>query len=192
MYQQLHHSINQFIDTSDKEKALLERAFTYKKVPKKFRLVDYGQVSKELYFINKGIIRLFYPKEGEEITGFLFKENLFSSSYDSFLTQMPSLQILETLEDCELLIITKESLNQLYEQMPAMHIFTRKVAEQRFINAQRILSSFSLDSPEERYLKFEVANKDLLQRVPQHYIASFLGITPVSLSRIRKRLMDKD
>ncbi|WKK78108.1 Crp/Fnr family transcriptional regulator [Marivirga salinae] len=192
MYQQLHQSIAQFIDTTEEEKNFLERAFIYKKVPKKVRLVDYGQVSNELYFINKGIIRLFYPKDGEEITGYLFKENLFSSSYDSFLTQTPSLQILETLEDCELLVITKDSLNQLYEQMPAMHIFTRKMAEQRFINAQRILSSFILDSPEERYLKFETANKDLLQRVPQHYIASFLGITPVSLSRIRKRLMDKE
>lgn len=191
MYQQLHQSINQFINTSEEEKAFLESAFTFREVSKKYRLVDYGQISNELYFINKGIIRLFYPEDGEEITGYLFKENLFSSSYDSFLTQTPSLQVLETLEDCELLVITKDSLNQLYEQMPTMHIFTRKMAEQRFINAQRILSSFILDSPEERYLKFEASNKDLLQRVPQHYIASFLGITPVSLSRIRKRLMDK-
>lgn len=192
MYQQLHQSIAQFINTSEQEKAFLESAFTHKEVPKKFRLVDYGKVANELYFINKGIIRLFYPKEGEEITGYLFKENLFTSSYDSFLTQTPSMQVLETLEDCELLVITKERLDRLYEQMPAMHIFTRKMAEQRFINAQRILSSFILDSPEERYLKFVTANKDLLQRVPQHYIASFLGITPVSLSRIRKRLMEKD
>jgi hypothetical protein len=70
-----------------------------------------------------------------------------------------------------------------------MNILTRKVAEQRFINAQRILSSFILDSPEDRYRKFEEQNKDLLQRVPQHIIASFLGITPVSLSRIRKRII---
>ena len=192
MYKQLHQSIAQFIDTSEEEKAFLEAAFTYREVPKKIRLVDFEQVSNALYFINKGIIRLFYPKQGEEITGYLFKENLFSSSYDSFLTQTPSMQILETLEACELLVISKDSLVKLYEQMPTMHILTRKMAEQRFINAQRILSSFILDSPEERYLKFEATNKDLLQRVPQHYIASFLGITPVSLSRIRKRLMNKN
>ncbi|RYZ20118.1 MAG: hypothetical protein EOO10_23570 [Chitinophagaceae bacterium] len=66
----------------------------------------------------------------------------------------------------------------------------RKVAEQRFINAQLLLSSFILDSPEERYRKFEGQHGDLLLRVPHHIIASYLGITPVSLSRIRKRLME--
>ncbi len=192
MYQQLHQSISQFIHTSEEDKALLEAAFTYIEFPKKMRLIDYGQVCKELYFINEGIIRLFYPKDGEEITGYLFRENLFSSSYDSFLTQTPSMQILETLEDCKLLVITKDNLDQLYKKMPSMHVFTRKMAEQRFINAQRILSSFILESPEERYNKFAAENKDLLQRVPQHYIASFLGVTPVSLSRIRKRLSEKD
>ncbi len=191
MYGQLHQSINQFIETSEEEKDLLERSFTYREVAKKFRLVDFGKVSTHIYFINKGIIRLFYPKEGEEITGYLFKENLFSSSYDSFLTQTPSSQILEAVEDCELLVISSEDMERLYAKIPSMHIFTRKMAEQRFINAQRILSSFILDSPEERYKKFEAANKDLINRVPQHYIASFLGITPVSLSRIRKRLMEK-
>jgi CRP-like cAMP-binding protein len=192
MYQQIHHSIAQFVNLSDKEKDYLEEAFTIRHVPKTFKLVEEGQVSKELYFINKGLIRLFYNKEGEEITGYIFKENLFSSSYDSFLTQAPSLQTLETLEDSELLVINRDDLDVLYEQVPKMHIFIRKMAEQRFINVQRILSSFILDSPAERYSKFEATNKDLLQRVPQHYIASFLGITPVSLSRIRKRLKDKD
>ncbi len=191
MYHQLHQSISQFIDTSEEEMAYLEKAFTLREVPKKCKLVEEGQVSQELYFINKGLIRLFYSKEGEKITGFIFSENLFSSSYDSFLTQTPSTQTLETIEDCELLVITKDGMDRLYEQIPSMQIFTRKMAEQRFINAQRILSSFILDSPEERYRKFEAANKDLLQRVPQHIIASFLGITPVSLSRIRKRLMEK-
>jgi CRP-like cAMP-binding protein len=69
-----------------------------------------------------------------------------------------------------------------------METLARKIAEQRFINAQLILSSYILDSPEERWKKFEATNGDLLLRVPHHMIASFLGITPVSLSRIRKRL----
>ena len=71
-----------------------------------------------------------------------------------------------------------------------MHIVARKVAEQRFINAQMMLASFILDSTEERYCKFEEQHGDLLLRVPHHIIASYLGITPVSLSRIRKRLME--
>ena len=104
---------------------------------------------------------------------------------------MPSIQTLETLEDCDLLVITKEGMENLYELVPKVNILTRKVAEQRFINSQMILSSFILDSPEERYRKFETHNKDLLLRVPQHMIASYLGITHVSLSRIRKRLKEE-
>ncbi|HCR54650.1 MAG TPA: Crp/Fnr family transcriptional regulator, partial [Cytophagales bacterium] len=124
----------------------------------------------------------------EEITGFIFKEHLFASSYDSFLRKVPSLQTLETLEACELLVITYQKLEELYVTLPKINVLTRKVAEQRFINGQQILSSFLLESPEERYRRFEVQHKDLLQRVPQNMIASFLGITPVSLSRIRKRM----
>jgi CRP/FNR family transcriptional regulator, anaerobic regulatory protein len=91
------------------------------------------------------------------------------------------------LEECELLYIDFNGLEKLCDAVPKMHIFIRKIAEERFINAQQILSSFILDNPQERYRKFEARHKDLLQRVPQHILASFIGITPVSLSRIRKR-----
>jgi len=188
MFNPLYRYTAPMIQFSAREKAIFEDAFTFRQVPKRFKLVEEGKVARELYFINRGIIRLYYNKEGEEITGFIFKENLFATSYDSFLEQSPSIQILETLEDCDLLVISFERLQQLYEQLPKMNILTRKVAEQRIINAQKIVSSFVLDSPEERYRKFEEQHKDLLQRVPQHIIVSFLGITPVSLSRIRKRI----
>jgi CRP-like cAMP-binding protein len=162
----------------------------FRQVPKKFKLSEEGKIAKELYFILKGLVRLYYTKDGEEITGFIFKEGLFSSSYDSFLRQVPSIQTLETLEDCELLVINYRRLQELYEELPKMQIVARKVAEQRFINGQMILSSFILDSLEERYRKFEEQHGDLLLRVPHHMIASYLGITPASLSRIRKRLME--
>jgi CRP-like cAMP-binding protein len=160
-------------------------------VPKKFKLAEEGKIAKELYFINKGLVRLYYTKDGEEITGYIFKEFLFASSYESFLRQLPSIQTLETLEDCELLVVDYKSLEQLYEALPKMHIVARKVAEQRFINAQMILSSFILDSPKERYQKFEKEHGDLLLRIPHHIIASYLGISAVSMSRIRKRLMEQ-
>ena len=111
-----------------------------------------------------------------------------ASSYESFLRQTRSTQNLETLEDCELLVLTFEKVEELYVKLPNFNVVTRKVAEQRFINGQMVLSSFLLDSPEDRYRKFEEAHGDLLLRVPHHIIASYLGITPVSLSRIRKRM----
>lgn len=190
MFELLHKTIEQFLRLDPQEKAQMENAFTFREVPKKFILTRYGQVARELYFINKGLLRLYYEKDGEEITGYIFREGLFASSYESFLRQTPSIQYLETLEPCELLVLRFDQLEMLYQTMPRINILTRKVAEQRFINGQMVLSSFLLDSPEERYLKFIQHNSDLMLRVPHHIIASYLGITPVSLSRIRKRIME--
>lgn len=191
MFHQLHQFTAQFVQLTAREKQLFEDAFTFRQVPKNFLLVREGQVARELFFINKGLLRLFYQKGGDYITGFIFRENLFAGSYDSFLQRAPSIQLLDTLEDCELLSVSKDKMDELYEQVPKINVLTRKIAEQRFINAQQILSSFLLDTPEERYLKFIEKNGDLLLRVPHHIIASFLGITPVSLSRIRKRVQEK-
>lgn len=187
MFKELFAYIDKIVPFNDKEKAIIESAFCFRQVPRKFKLTEEGKTARELYFIVKGLVRLYYTKDGEEITGFIFRENLFASSYDSFLRQVPSIQTLETIEDCDLLVITYSGLNELYESIPKMQVLGRKVAEQRFINGQMILSSFILDSPEERYRKFEEQHGDLLLRVPHHIIASYLGMTPVSMSRIRKR-----
>lgn len=187
MFDALHQLVSQFVLFTAREKQQFEQAFTFLEIPKNFKLVRQGQVATDLYFINKGLIRLYYTKGDEEITGFIFQEHLFASSYDSFLRKVPSIQTLESLEPCELLVLSYDRMQELYETLPKINILTRKVAEQRFINSQMILSSFLLDSPEERYLKFEAQHRALLQRVPQKIIASYLGITPVSLSRIRKR-----
>ena len=190
MFGQFYRVAEKIVSFTRQEKQAIESALTFRQVPKKFKLAEEGKIARELYFINKGLIRLYYTKEGEEITGFLFRENLFASSYDSFLRQTPGIQTLETLEDADLLVITKHALDHLYTVLPKMHILARKVAEQRFIHAQQVLSSYIMDSPEERYRKFAAENGDLLLRVPHHMIASYLGITPVSLSRIRKRVME--
>ncbi len=192
MYKDLLKAIGTFVSFNAREKELFQSAFTYREVPRHVTLIREGQVANELYFIKKGLLRLYYNKEGDYITAYFFREHLFAGSFESFLQSSPGIQYLETLEKSELLVLTKEKLDELYETMPKINILTRKIAEQRFINAQQILSSFLLDSPEERYRKFIRQNSDLFLRIPHHLIASYLGITPVSLSRIRKRLMDKD
>lgn len=190
MFELFFSYTDRILPFNSKERSLVESAFSFRQVEKKFRLVEEGRIAREVYFINKGLLRLFYNKEGEEITAFIFREGLFAASYESFLRAAPSIQVLETLEDAELLVITKDRLEKLTESVPRMHILLRKIAEQRFINAQQVLSSFILDSPEERYRKFSEQHGDLLLRVPHHLIASYLGITPVSFSRIRKRVME--
>lgn len=191
MFSALHRLVSHFITLTEQERLLLEQCFTFKQVPKNYVLVNEGEIANELYFINKGLMRLYYNKDGEHITGFIFREGLFASSYDSFLQQLPGNQILETIEPCELLCLSKEKMDFLYDELPKINVLTRKIAEQRFINGQQILSSFLIDSPEERYIKFERSQGDLFLRVPHHIIASYLGVTPVSLSRIRKRIQTK-
>lgn len=188
MYSQLRQYVSQWAPFSAAELSFLEDIFVYREVPRKFSLIREGEVAREVYFVNNGCLRLFYPKEGEEVTAFIFLENLFATALDSLLQQIPSQQSLETLEDSELLVIDHENFRKMYAYSVNFQIMGRRVAEQRFINAQRILSSYILDSPEERYQKLLQTQPEWFQRVPQHYLASFLGITPVSLSRIRKRI----
>jgi CRP-like cAMP-binding protein len=189
MFENIHKLASQFVQFTPKERLIFENAFTFKQIPKNYTLVKEGEIADEIYFINKGLLRLYYNKEGEYITGYIFREHLFASSYDSFLQRAPSIQYLESLEESELLAITYERMEVLYSELPKMNILVRKIAEQRFINAQQILSSFLIDSPEVRYKKFAERNGDLFLRIPHHIIASYLGITPVSLSRIRKRVI---
>ncbi|MEM9830031.1 MAG: Crp/Fnr family transcriptional regulator [Bacteroidota bacterium] len=191
MHSQLRDYVTQLAPLTNAELTYLENHCVYREVPKKFSLIEEGTVAKEVYFINKGCLRLFYSKEGEEITAFIFMENLFATSLESLVQQVPSQQCLETLEESELLVISYENLMKVYNHSVNFQTMGRRIAEQRFINAQRILSSYILESPEERYQKLLTAQPEWFQRVPQHYIASFLGITPVSMSRIRKRISSK-
>ncbi|SDF09039.1 cAMP-binding domain of CRP or a regulatory subunit of cAMP-dependent protein kinases [Chitinophaga filiformis] len=189
--QSFRKTMERIIPISDTDWQMISQKFEPIEVPKRTLLTKEGQIASSIYFIIKGILRIFYTKEDVEITGFIFSEGLFASCYESFLLQTKSNQTLEALEDCVLLTIDYHTLQTLYKEVPALHIVGRVVAEQRFINGQRILSSHLLDSHEERYRQFADQYPDLLQRVPQHIIASYLGITPVSLSRIRKRISRK-
>ncbi len=181
--------IQQITPLSQKEKDLLSDALIIRQIPKKFDIVEIGKISREVYFINKGCLQLFYNKDGEDATIFLATENMFLGTFTSFLTQQPSLEGLRSLEDCELLVLPKSALENLYETMPKMNLIIRKILEQRFLSAQSIVTSFVLNKPEERYLQMLEKRPELFQRVPQHILATFLGITPVSLSRIRKRIL---
>jgi CRP-like cAMP-binding protein len=165
--------------------------FEPKKFKKKFNLLNAGQVSNEVYYLIKGCIRLYCEKDGEELSTYFFTENMFAGSYDSFLSRKPSKVAIETLEECEVLILTHDSQENLYTVFPKMNEFIRKAIEQRFVLLHDLFISYLLNSPEERYLMLQKDRPDLLQRIPQHQIASFLGITPVSLSRIRNRVAKK-
>jgi CRP-like cAMP-binding protein len=188
-YDRLRSVVATLVPLSDQEWALFSAAFTERVIDSKTMITREGEVEKEIYFVCSGLARLYYQtRDNDQITAFIFCENMFASCLESFIKQAPSTQNLETLESCTLLILTKDNLDKLYEQVPKTHMIMRKVMEARFIAAQQLLSSYILAGPQERYELFSLHYPHLVQRVPQYILASFLGITPVSLSRIRKRI----
>ena len=102
------------------------------------------------------------------------------------------MQVLETLEPCELLVLSYESLQELYEKVPKMNTMVRKLLEQRMANAQKVVASLIMNKPEDRYRSLLELHPEWVHRVPQQVLATYLGITPVSLSRIRRRLTEED
>lgn len=192
MHTLLKKVIDNIVLFDEAEWATFHSAFDLIEIPPRHLLTDIGQIEKKIYFVVAGTARLYcMSTKAEEANIFLFSENMFASCYQSFLTQTPSDQALESIEGCTLLALSKTSYDRLHKVLPKMNLLTRIIAEQRFINAQRIFTSHITHTPEERYLQFERLQGHLMLRIPQNIIASFLGITPVSLSRIRRRVSKK-
>ena len=173
------------------ELSIVLKHFEFKSITKKTSILKAGETAKEVYFLLNGCIRLFYEKDGKDISAYFFTEKMFVGAYDSFISQKPSRHYMEALEDCEVISISYKAFQELFIELPKMNEFVRKVLEERFISLHELFTSQILDSPEERYLKLQKERPDLIQRIAQHHLATYLGITPVSLSRIRNRVIKK-
>ncbi len=191
MTEQFFTYTGKFVNFTQADKELLASALTFRQVKTKTELVSYNKRTDELFFLLKGCHRKYYVKDGEQITIYITAENSFIGAFDSFITGTPSEETIETLEPTELLVLKRKDLTRLYKEIPLMNEFVRKILEQTLIQFQQALTSFILDSPEERYTKLLSQNPEILQRVPQHMLATYLGITATSLSRIRKRILEK-
>ena len=158
------------------------------KLKKNTTILKIGKIENYLSFISKGIIRLYIPREESDLTfGFLF-DNEFVTAYDSLITQSPSEYQIETLTETILWKISNKDLQEVYERTNNGNIIGRKMAENMFlIKSKRELSLLN-KTAEERYLDLFSDRPKLLQQIPLKYIASYIGITPQALSRIRKRI----
>jgi CRP-like cAMP-binding protein len=183
--------IKQVTGFADNELELLMKYFEVKNIKKKTVILKAGTTAQELYFIVSGCMRLFYEKDGVDISAYFFTDLMFAGAYDSFASRQPSRHSIEASEDCQVLAVSHKGWQQLFIELPKMHGFVLKVIEERFISLHKLYTSLILDSPEERFINLVQERPDILQRIPQHQIATFLGITPVSLSRIRNRLAKK-
>ena len=147
-----------------------------------------GEVSRQIAFIEKGLIRLYYLKDGKEITHCFCKEQTLSTSYSSLITQTASKISIQAIEPSRLWVLSYESLQKLYKSHSFWQEVGRLAGESEYvINEQH--KHFLLDlSATERYLEFLEQDKALLQRIPLSYLASYLQIAPETLSRIRKKI----
>lgn len=151
-------------------------------------LLKVGKIENYLYFISKGIIRLYIPRVESDLTfGFLF-ENEFVTGYDSFLSGMPSEYQIETLTESNLWRISKKDLDEVYQKTNNGNIIGRKMAENMFLIKSKREISLLNKTAEERYLDLFIERPKLLHQIPLKFIASYIGVTPQALSRIRKRI----
>lgn len=156
-------------------------------VPSKTILLEEGKVADKLYLVRKGCLRLFFYNEGKDITFQFFFEGNFVASFDSLYKRTPSLFYLESIEPAELTAIRREDFYDLIDNDSSLRQLYEEKLIDRFHVYQQLFLSRIKNTPQQRYEELLKEYPDIIQRVPQHYIASYLGITPVSLSRIRNR-----
>jgi len=190
-YEQLRNYIAKFIQVTDDEWKLHRQCLSIRKFKKGDFLLQVGQVCNHVSFINYGFFRTYTENDGaQRTTNFSFEEN-YVTDYCSFLTRMPSTDNIQALDDAEVLQLNHHDMNVLYEKIPAWQKFGRLIAEFIFIGVAHRSQTLLLQTPEELYVNLMKERPKVLERVPQIYIASYLGIQPESLSRIRKRLSEQ-
>nr|WP_321357956.1 Crp/Fnr family transcriptional regulator [uncultured Draconibacterium sp.] len=173
---------------SDEDEKLILSAFKPLTVKKKKDLLEPDETCKYIYFVIKGCLRSYYvDTKGIEHIYQIRLDNSWISDLESFFSQRPSKYYIETLEDSELLRISYDRLEQLYDEVPKLERYFRILFQKAYINALERLNATMWESAVDRYNDMLKEHSDIFQRVPLVYIASYLGITPESLSRIRKK-----
>lgn len=184
--------IQKFISLSDEDWQLLVPHLSVKKFKRHTQFATEGKVAKDIGLVMQGSFRQFYSRDGEEFTTYFFFEPHLMSAYISCITNKPSLLTIEALEDSTVIVFPYKVLQQLFDASKAWEKFGRMVAEYAMMGLEERMVGLLILSPEERYLQLLNSNKTkILERIPQHHIANYLGITAVSLSRIRNRISKK-
>ena len=173
---------------SDEDWQFFSSRLNQEEFPKRHLLLKAGKTEGYLSFIETGIIRFYIPREENDLTFYFAFANEFVSGYDSFLTQMPSVYHIETLTDTRLWRISYNDLQEVYGQTEIGNFIGRHAGEHLYLDSFRRELSLLSDTAEQRYLKLFTEQPRLIQQIPLKYIASYIGVTPQALSRIRKRI----
>jgi CRP-like cAMP-binding protein len=188
MKAQFFSYLEQFTELSIEQKQLLAPILQPRTHPQQSLLLPEGSVADSYFFVCQGALRSYLLQDGQDITDYFFFENSLASDYASLFAQKPTLFFLETLEPSQLLHIKRDDLLALGQQDPFFHDLNRGIAEGAFVELEERLRLFHLGNLETRYRWMMQQFPQVFQRIPQYHIASYLGVKPESLSRIKRKL----
>ena len=183
--------ISKYISITEEEKNAIISLDIFHSIKKGTVLLKEGQESKESYFVLKGCIRIYYIIDGEEKTTAFYTE-MDALTPPCVISQTPSECYISCVEDSIILVSNEDMSEEVNSKFPKFDIMCRKFSEELLAKQQINFDEFKTSSPEQRYLNLLKNRPDLIQRVPQHQLASFLGIKPQSLSRLRARMLKKE
>ncbi len=186
----LFNFISKYVSLNDEEKNAILSLDLFRSLKKGTILLKEGQRSNESYFVLKGCIRTYYIIDGEEKTTAFFTE-MDALTPHCVATKTPSQYYVSCLEDTIVTVSNSDMEVEVNTKFPKFETMCRMLSEELLAKQRLDLDEFKTSSPEQRYLNLVQNRPDLIQRVPQHQLASFLGIKPQSLSRLRARLLEK-
>jgi signal-transduction protein with cAMP-binding, CBS, and nucleotidyltransferase domain len=190
-YDFLISRIKDYIEVNDEEIEIIHKLFVKEHFKKNAVMLREGDVCRKLFFIAQGIVRFSRLQDGEDRTYVFRGEGAFCLELESFLQKIPSKSTITTIEPTTVLSISYENLQIFFNELRYGDRFGRRVTEQAFIQVVNLLTTFNSESPEHRYLRFVMIHKPFIQRIPQLYIASHIGVTPQALCRIKKKLLGR-
>ncbi|AFY96981.1 Crp/Fnr family transcriptional regulator [Chamaesiphon minutus] len=190
MYELLHSFIQQLFPECQVDATLIEPLLESKRVLKGDFLFREGDICYFVGLTMRGCLRSFFLKDGKELTLFFHPEHSTLGDYESFRRQTPAYFSCQAIEDSEVLTLNSQAI-EILETLPDGQKLLRLVVEDLAFQLRDRLLSLYRDSPEQRYLDFLKSEPKLLQRIPQQYLASHLGIEPESLSRLKRRVQER-
>lgn len=189
MFDQIHQHIVRYVPVSTADLAILDDLLEFKTVPRKTMLLKEGEICNFEAYINKGCIRTYYIDEsGAEVTLQFAIEDWWVSDIASFHDHRRSNMFIKTIEDCELLMLSPQTKETLLTRVPVLERMFRIMVQRNLSVLQSRLFKTIANSAQDKYLDFLQRYPTIPQRVPQHYIASYLGISPEFLSKVRAKM----
>lgn len=188
----LLESIQPYLTINTEELSYLEEAIERRVYQKGEVIFSEGKVSHDIYFVDEGCVRLYYTVDGIEKTAFFYTEGQFICAGESYTYQVPAVESYQAVEKTEIYVFSRPRIERLLETVPEFEVIARVATENELITCQKMIASFVTKSAEQRYTDLLNTQRELFQRVPQQYIASFLGISPETLSRIKLRVLRKE